>query len=76
METEIFTDIYNTKQMMQIEITFLYNTIDRNKDITLNANNTNHTSKDRNTTTDLIKIGSEIESQRSGGWVSGATNIC
>ena len=38
METEIFTNIHNKKQMMQIEIPFLYNTIDTNKDTTLNTN--------------------------------------
>ena len=77
MEKEIFTNIHNTKQMMQIEIPFLYNTIDTNKDTTLNTNNTNNTSANRNTTiTNLIQIGSEFGSQKSGGWVSGATNIC
>ena len=62
--------------MMQIEIPFLYNTIGTNKDTTLNTNKTNNTSANRNTTTKLIQIGSEFGSQRSGGWVSGATNIC
>ena len=38
LETEIFTNIKSTKQMMQIEIPFLYNTIDTNKDTTLNTN--------------------------------------